>query len=553
MNRRNQGAVVIPIRPQIERRLASPSELGRLLSQHETGEVLDLILEKAVQNINAEGGSIYFIQDLRQESFGGALPKFHKVLRFYRSMNVELNKKDLHTNYIEIDNKSIAGFVASTGETLKINDCYKLPKDSAFRFDNTFDVLTKYKTKSMLAVPIKSTSGNVIGVVQLINKRTKKRNSKTSKYSVTSFSVQDAQLIEALASQTSIALENAKLSSDIANLFESFVRASVTAIEARDPSTSGHSDRVAVMTVALAKVVDQVSYGPFRSVHFSPHQIQEVRYASLLHDFGKIGVRENLLLKAKKLFPNELETIMLRIDSVRAKHETRAWKDFAEHLMQCQSAACKNNDLSLIQKPEQQYFKTQEQLDHYNKNLESLRSNILKANESQVMDGDFDIESLIRFIQTLSQQTGQLILNEDETLRLSIKRGTLSNNERRQIESHVSHTFQFLSQIAWTDSLASVPSIAHAHHEKLDGTGYPLGLKRDQIPLQARMMAISDIFDALTAMDRPYKRAVSTERAIEILHIESGQGKLDKELLEVFVQSGVYKEALKIDKIKKSA
>ncbi len=515
--------------------------------------MLDLILEKAIQNIHAEGGSIYFIQDLKQESFGGALPKYHKVLRFYRSMNIELNKKDLHTNFIEIDNTSIAGFVAKSGEVVRINDCYKLPKTAPYKFDKSFDNLVKYRTKSTLAVPIKATNGSVIGVVQLINKRTKKKNPRTGKSNITAFSIQDAQLIEALASQTSIALENAKLSSDIANLFESFVRASVTAIEARDPSTSGHSDRVAAMTVALAKVIDQVSYGPFRTVRFSEQQLQEVRYASLLHDFGKIGVRENLLLKAKKLFPTELETIMLRIDSVRAKHETRAWKEFAEHLMQCQSEACKTKNYALIEQPEQKFFKTQEGLDHYNKNLETLRSNILKANESQVMDGDFDIESLMRFIQSLSQQTGQLILNEDETLRLSIKRGTLSNNERRQIESHVSHTFQFLSQIAWTDALSSVPNIAHAHHEKLDGTGYPLGLKRDQIPLQSRMMAISDIYDALTAMDRPYKRAVSTERAIEILHIEAGQGKLDKELLEVFVQSAAFKEALKIDKIKRSA
>ncbi|MGE3973838.1 MAG: HD domain-containing phosphohydrolase [Bdellovibrionales bacterium] len=553
MNRRNQGAVVIPIRPQSDRRLASSSELGRLLSQHETGEVLDLILEKAVQNINAEGGSIYFIQDLKQESFGGTLPRFHKVLRFYRSINIELNKKDLHTSYIGIDNKSIAGYVALTGEIVRLNDCYKLPKETPYRFDDTFDLQSQYRTKSVLSVPIKSSSGSVIGVVQLVNKRTKKRNAKTGRYQITSFSLQDAQLIEALASQTAIALENAKLSSDIANLFESFVRASVTAIESRDPTTSGHSDRVAAMTVALAKVVDQTSYGPFRQVKFSPQQLQEIRYASLLHDFGKIGVRENLLLKAKKLFPNELEVIMLRIDSVRAKHETQMWKGFAEHLIQCQSEACKRNDLQLVQQPEQLYLKTQEQLDQYNRNLETLRSNILKANESQVMDGDFDIESLIRFIQTLSQQTGQLILSDNETLRLSIKRGTLSNDERKQIESHVSHTFQFLRQIAWTDALSSVPNIAHAHHEKLDGTGYPLGLKKDQIPLQSRMMAISDIYDALTAMDRPYKRAVSQERAIEILHIESKQGKLDTELLKIFIESAAFKEALKIDKIKRSA
>lgn len=512
--------------------------MARILAQHETGEVLDLILDKAIQSTNAEGGSIYFIQELRQDSFGGALPRLHRVLRFYRSINLLLNSRNLHSEFIEIDTRSIAGFVAMSGEVVKINDCYKLPASSPFKFDVTFDQREGYKTKSLLTVPIKSTQGKVIGVVQLINKRKNKRSKKPE---IGTFSKQDLLLVEALASQTSIALENAKLSADIAKLFESFVQASVTAIEARDPSTSGHSDRVAALTVDLAKTVDNLSSGPFRHVLFSPQQIQEIRYASLLHDFGKIGVREPVLLKAKKLFPNELESIMLRLDTARAKNESRAWRMLVEELFKKENEFCMhpghNHDNHGCH---QKLLATQNSLTTFNQNIEHITTKIKEANESQVMDEDFDIQGLMKFISDLSKSAGQMILTEQETKTLSIPRGTLSLEERKEIESHVSFTFQFLSQIAWTDVLANVPAIAHAHHEKLDGTGYPLGLKDEQIPIQARMMAISDIYDALTAMDRPYKKAVTPERAIEILQKEAAQGKLDTELLKVFVEAQIF-------------
>ncbi len=533
---------VIPIRPELDRRITHNSEMARILAQHETGEVLDLILDKAIQSSGAEGGSIYFIQELRQDSFGGGLPRLHRVLRFYRSINLLLNSRNLHSEFIEIDGRSIAGYVAMTGETVKIRDCYSLPKGSPYQFDDSFDEREGYRTKSILTVPIKSSQTKVIGVVQLVNKQKKGRKGKSKKRSIGSFTQQDIMLVEALASQTSIALENAKLSSDIAKLFESFVQASVTAIEARDPSTSGHSDRVAALTVDLAKTVDGLASGPFRSVKFTPQQIQEVRYASLLHDFGKIGVREPVLLKAKKLFPHELETITLRLETARAKYELRAWREVVERLLKAESKLCLH--------PEHQghdhlgcqnvLLKTQTDVDKFNKSLDQIQLKINEANESQVMDEDFDIQGLMNFITDLSAKVGQIVLTDEEKKILSIPRGTLSMNERKEIESHVSFTFQFLSQIAWTDALANVPGIAHAHHEKLDGTGYPQKLQGDQIPIQSRMMAISDIYDALTAMDRPYKKSVSPERAIEILSLEASQGKLDTELLKIFIEAGIY-------------
>ncbi|HEX4924127.1 MAG TPA: HD domain-containing phosphohydrolase [Bdellovibrionales bacterium] len=503
--------------------------------KEEIGKILDMILEKAIQNSNADAGSIYIIEKVRQDSYGGALPKYRQVLKFYRATNrTSGDKRDLP--HIEIDNRSIAGYVAMTGNTVRIKDCYKLTGEEPFHFFAEIDKKTGYKTTSVLSVPIKSVKGNVIGVVQLVNKISPKRRKNDRQANddlVVPFTKQDENLIDALATHAGVALENVRLSSDIANLFESFVRASVTAIEARDPSTSGHSDRVALLTVRLAEVVDRVDAGQFAAVRFSPQQIQEIRYASLLHDFGKIGVRENILLKAKKLFPHELETIMLRLETLKAKNEARSWKQAAEQLSS-----------TAIAKPEERerhYSQTLWNIDRFNQQVETVRKGVHKANESQVMDGDFDITGLLNWLLTAAQNVGQAILTDSELRRLSIARGTLAPEERREIESHVSYTYKFLSQIAWTEELSNIPNIAHAHHEKLDGTGYPQALQADKIPLQSRMMTIADIYDALTAMDRPYKKAVSAERAIEILHYEAKAGKLDRSLLQIFCEAEVFK------------
>lgn len=505
------------------------------LYKEEIGKILDMILEKAIQNSNADAGSIYIIEKVRQDSYGGALPKFRQVLKFYRALNRSTGETR-NLPHIEINNQSIAGYVALSGNTVRIKDCYALTGEEPFKFNSEIDKKIGYRTSSVLSVPIKSVKGNVIGVVQLVNKISPKRRRSDPKIidqSIVPFTRQDEQLIDALATHAGVAIENVRLSADIANLFESFVRASVTAIEARDPSTSGHSDRVAALTVRFAECLDRVDSGPFQNVKFSTQQLQEIRYASLLHDFGKIGVRENVLLKAKKLFPNELETIILRLETLKAKNEARSWKSAAETLS--------SNKNESPEERERFYSQTLWNIDRFNQQVETVRKGVHKANESQVMDGDFDITGLLSWLTTAAQNVGQMILTEGEIKRLSIARGTLAPEERREIESHVSYTYKFLSQIAWTEELSNIPNIAHAHHEKLDGTGYPQALKADQIPVQSRMMTISDIYDALTAMDRPYKKAVSPERAVEILHYEAKAGKLDKNLLKIFCEAEIFR------------
>lgn len=507
-----------------------------LASERETPKILDMIITLAQQNSGADGASVYLIEKVAQDSFGGTRPHHISKLRFHKMIN-NSGIQVVPSLYLPIDNKSIAGYAAQSGRTVRIRDCYVIDKHHPFHFLREVDKNNGYRTKSILAVPIKTSKGKVLGVLQLVNKlrdKSKKRNHyRLGEDEIIAFSEHDAHFVEAFAAHAAVALENAKLTQDIENLFESFVKASVTAIEARDPTTSGHSDRVAIMSVEFAKTLDGLSNGPFSSVTFSKEQVQEIRYAALLHDFGKIGVRENLLVKSKKLFPHELETLLMRLDGMKSLNESRLWRDTLQEIIARVS-------IGKLDNIEAELGAAILKINGFNQQIEQIRVGIMKANESQILDKDFNVKKLLEWIENASRNLGVKLVTEDEYQRLSIARGTLTAKERKEIESHVSHTFEFLRQIAWTDDLANVADIAHAHHEKMDGTGYPLGLKADKIPVQSRMMAIVDIYDALTAMDRPYKKSVDTLRALDILDMEANEKKVDKDLLKIFIEAQIF-------------
>ncbi|MCU1331644.1 MAG: metal dependent phosphohydrolase, partial [Candidatus Angelobacter sp.] len=331
--------------------------------------------------------------------------------------------------------------------------------------------------------------------------------------------------------QAAVALENSQLYDSIQRLFEGFVRAAVTAIETRDPATSGHSFRVANLTVALAEAVDRVDSGPYKGVQFSRDQMREIRYASLLHDFGKVGVREEVLVKAKKLYPAQLEVIKQRLGLVRRTLQNESLKLRMDFLLQNG-----NEKFHAAQKEFDSRLSDQlRQIDEY-------AEAIVWANEPTVLpEGNFDQLMEIANLQyeDLSGKK-QPILTLEEIQMLSIRKGSLDEEERLQIESHVLHTLSFLQQIPWTNELRNVPEIARGHHEKLNGTGYPYRLSAPEIPVQTRMMTISDIFDALAAADRPYKKAVSIERALEILELSVDDGELDPGLFEIFLSAKIF-------------
>jgi HD-GYP domain-containing protein (c-di-GMP phosphodiesterase class II) len=382
---------------------------------------------------------------------------------------------------------------------------------------------------------MKDHENKVIGVVQLLNKkrdpRAVLRPVSLVEQIVVPFTPTDEELVTSLASQAAVALENNLLIRDIKNLFDSLVRASVTAIEQRDPTTSGHSGRVAVLTVSLAELVDAVDHGPFRDARFTPDQLQELRYASLLHDFGKVGVREKVLIKGKKLYVGELTVIRQRFAYIKRSLEVEQ--------LRAQIEALRRGSLERIAEIERDDAACQRELD------ELLRL-IVQANEPAVLEEDSARALLDLPNRTFLdiEERPQPYLTRNEVSALSIRRGSLSEKERREIESHVTHTFRFLSEIPWTGEFRRIPEIAYAHHEKLDGSGYPRRLRSEEIPLQSKMMTIADIYDALVAWDRPYKKSVGVERALDILKDESDQGKLDKALLALFLEAKVWERTL---------
>ncbi|HRI66910.1 MAG TPA: HD domain-containing phosphohydrolase [Polyangium sp.] len=502
-------------------------ELGELIeiakaitTEREIDKLLSLILSKSRFISGADAGSLYVVE-------GDDPDPLRRMLHFKLSQNESVTF-DSREFALPISPRSMSGYVALHKRLLNIADVYDLPPQAPYGFDRSFDAKIGYRTKSMLCMPLFSRKGEVIGVIQLINKkRTSDRKLLTSEdvdEQVIAFDTRSEELLETLASQAGIALENAVLYTEIQHMLEGFVRASVEAIEQRDPTTSGHSRRVASLTVGLARALERAD-GPYRGVTWTKDDLRELEYASLLHDFGKIGVREQVLVKAKKLFPHELELIRHRIEI--------AWRSYENEIL--------GRKLRLVQKgaPAEDLVRLDEEFVRRKKELQTAYQAICTANEPTVLSGgDFArIEAIARETFTDSDGCIAPLLRPEEVACLSVTRGSLTPTEIDEIRGHVTHTFHFLSQIPWGKQFRRVALIAGAHHERLNGTGYPNRLRAEEIPLQSKMMSISDIFDALTASDRPYKKAVPVERALDILGYEVKDGHIDADLLRVFVEA----------------
>jgi HD-GYP domain-containing protein (c-di-GMP phosphodiesterase class II) len=510
------------------RELADLTTIGvALTTQRDLGTLLELILTHARRVTSSDAGSVYLVE--RDEA---GTPR---QLRFAMAQNHSLPNIPFSTFTVPIDHTSLAGYAASTGEPLVIGDVYLLPDDVSYRQNRTFDDAFGYRTKSMLVIPMKSHRDEIVGVLQLINRKRvpemRLMADEVVDREVLTYDERCVELTSALASQAAVAIENGRLYEDIERLFEGFVTAAVTAIESRDPTTSGHSGRVATLTVGLAEVVDRCITGPYRHVSFSREQLRELRYAGLLHDFGKVGVREQVLIKEKKLYPQDMELIRHRFAYLLQRSELEFERARADFLLAHGRAGYQETVAALEQ------FRTARR-----RELRGFLDAIEHANEPTVLaEGSFEALHDIRE-RTFIDFEGRIrpLLEDHELQFLMIRRGNLDDSERREIESHVTHTYRFLEQIPWTRELRAIPQIAYGHHEKLNGTGYPRALDGPAIPVQTRMMTIADIYDALTATDRPYKRAVPSARALDILRDEAREGMLDTALLEAFVEARVY-------------
>ncbi|MBW1982688.1 MAG: GAF domain-containing protein [Deltaproteobacteria bacterium] len=477
-----------------------------LSSETHLPSLLDLIVREVRNFTRADAGSLYI--------------KAGNQLRFEVAQNDTLASRNnvlpeaFRPFPIPLDTSSIAGYVAINGTLLNIPDAYKLSGKEEYRFNPTFDERNNYRTRSMLTVPMRDHENEIIGVLQLIN-------SLDSHGRVTVFEPEQEELVASLASQAAVAIRNAKLIRAIHDVFAALVRYSASAIDARSPHTAGHSRRVATYCLRLARAVNQESEGPLADVYFNKQEMEELHYAAWLHDIGKIGVREEVLERVDRLSPAALDLIVSRFEAIK---------------------------LARIREVERQH--------HH-----ELEQQAVRAEVDRVVA---EVEEDLRFIRHINccrsispEQAARILaigkktyrdargqqnpyLTEEEVHHLTVAEGNLTTEEYQEIQNHVLHTLNIINKIPFTRDLERIPLIAAAHHEKLDGSGYPLGLKAPDIMIQARILGLADMYDALTATDRPYRGAMRAEEAIKLLEEEAAKGKLDADLVDLFVRRKLY-------------
>jgi HD-GYP domain-containing protein (c-di-GMP phosphodiesterase class II) len=503
-----------------------------LMSERDPAQLFDLILGQARALTISDAGSLYLVET------DGA----DRVLHFLHSQNDTLPDLPSLTFKLPLDQHSIAGYAATTGKPLVLEDVYELPVAMPFSHNRAFDEKHGYRAKSMLVVPMIDHRDRVVGVLQLINRKrgasAKIRTDADSDEWVLPYTEREVAIVSSLAGQAAVSIENGQLYQDIENLFAGFIKTAVTAIDRRDPTTSGHSVRVTELTCDVAELIAAQTAGPFADVHFSEADMKQLRYAGLLHDFGKVGVSEETLIKKNKLPPVLEERVEARFGLIRKTLEADAASAKADVIGEKgrQGAAA---DLAAI---DAEVAEALERLAHY-------RDAVQDANIPRVLDEEAAevLEEIARHTFIDPDGKEQAYLTPHELHFLQIRRGSLDENERRQIQAHVVHSYDFLLNIPWTEELARIAEIVRGHHEKLDGSGYPDGVTGDQLSLETRIMTVCDIFDALTASDRPYKKAMPVEKALQVLQWEAKDGMLDKDIVELFVQSGVYKKVLERD------
>jgi HD-GYP domain-containing protein (c-di-GMP phosphodiesterase class II) len=399
-----------------------------------------------------------------------------------------------------------------TGKTVNIADAYTA-EGYDFTGTRAFDSKTGYRSKSFLTVPMRNHEHEVIGVLQLINATDPKTGE------IVAFSPSDQRLAESLASQAAIALTNRMLINQLEQLFESFINLINSAIDEKSPYTGGHCQRVPVLTMLLAEAVNDTDEGPLRDFHMSDKDRYELKIAGLLHDCGKVTTPVHVVDKATKL-----ESIYDRINLIDTRFEVLKRDLEIRHLKK---------------------EVTENQLRERIRELEDDRRFLHACNIGSERMKDEDVARVRRIAAYRWRDAAGReadFLTEDEVTNLTIRAGTLTEEERKVINHHIVATIRMLEALPWPRHLANVPEYAGGHHERMDGKGYPRGLKREQMSVQARCMGIADIFEALTAKDRPYKKGKSLSESLEILGRMAQTGHVDPDLFDVFVRKGVYRK-----------
>jgi HD-GYP domain-containing protein (c-di-GMP phosphodiesterase class II) len=516
------------------RRLRHLSEIGLALSsERDIRRLLATILSTSRELTGADGGTLYIVE--KGPDGGSALN--------FRASQSDSIIVDTNMTFA-VGASSLAGYAALSGEILRFDDVYHLEPDLPYQFNPLFDLEHGYRTKSVLVVPLKNHDGAVIGVLQLINRKRRRevilRDPEIVEREVIGFDKELADLAATLASQAAVALDNNLLLQEIEGLFEAFVVAASSAIEDRDPCTSGHSQRVTLLTMELARAVHEMGEGPLRSIRFTALQLKELRYAALLHDFGKIGVREAVLTKSHKIEPAHFEAVRNRLLALYRQREAEAERSKVKMLLE--GGLDEERAQSMVAAADRALAMELRQISSDAATLERANdpsTEALPDEEWREQQAVIQRLSLVTYVNERGEKCP--LLTPEEKTALCVRRGSLTAGEFQQITEHAQMSYEFLRRIPWTGTLENIPMIARSHHERNDGSGYPQGLDEEHIPLGAKIMAIADVYDALTASDRPYKKSMSTEQALEVLAADVAKGKLDGDMLKIFIDHKIYR------------
>ena len=530
----NAQATAVRSVDDLFRRLEQLNEIGASLSaERDINRLLESILLAAKAITRADGGTLYLLT----EDDGNKRLKF-EIMRT-QSLNIAMGGTTgipipfypihLYSKDGKPNNHMVAAFAALTGKTVNIADAYTA---EGFDFNGTrnFDKKTGYRSKSFLTVPMKNHENEIIGVLQLINSRAPEGGE------VVAFSDADQRLAESLASQAAIALTNRQLINQLEALFESFIAMINTAIDEKSPYTGGHCQRVPELTMMLAEAVNETKEGALSDFDMSDKDRYELKIAGLLHDCGKVTTPVHVVDKATKL-----ESIFDRIHLIDTRFEVLK-RDAEIELLKSTAALQQQglDELSLRERSNRLVQAYSARVRQFEQDREFLR----KCN----IGGEFMPPEAQEHVKRIADykwldQSGNTahFLTGDEIENLSIARGTLTGKEREIINYHIVATIKMLEALPWPKHLRHVPEYAGGHHERMDGKGYPRGLTREQMSVQARVMGIADIFEALTAKDRPYKKGKTLSESLEILGRFSLNGHIDADLFDVFVRKKVYR------------
>ena len=494
------------------------AEIGRALSgEHDLNTLLEKICDEVRKFTYADACTLYIAKE----------NQLHIRIFQNKSMGIRMGGKTgetINLPPVDLIESNVSAYVALKGVSVNIPDV-----DDTDLFDFTgpkeFDQETGYHSTSMLVCPMRNHENDIIGVLQLVNAL----NPDTGE--VIPFLPDYVSLTESLASQAAVSITNARLINDMENLFESFVEVMATAIDEKSPITGGHIRRVANLTMVMAEALHKNKKPPFQNIHFTPEKFHELRIASWMHDIGKVTTPVEIIEKSKKL-----ETIFDRSQFVDLRMQFIIQKTQLEAAQAQLKLTHDGATPEKIKKLEESTAKTIHE-------LKEAREFILKCNEPSEFLEDEYIERLQKIAKkTYQDEHGneQPFLTSDELKNLSIRKGSINEQERQIMKNHAQITLDMLDKIPFTKKLKNIPNFAGAHHECINGLGYPLGLQGEEIPFEGKLMAVTDIAEALTAKDRPYKKAMPLEQVYRILRKMVDNNELDRDLVEFFINEKIY-------------